>query len=1064
MIRRLFIAAVMVVVSLMTAFAQDSYTIKGSVSSENGEPLAGATISVPGTKSATVTDLDGKFSITITKSSKAKDLLISYIGMEAVRTPLTKIKSPLSIKMTPILTNLDNVIVTGYTTISKERATGSFGSISANKLESKLGGDLANRLEGQVAGVVLDKKGQLSIRGVSSLSATTSPLIVVDGFPTEQSLDDLNPDNIENITILKDAVAASIYGARSANGVIVVTTKMGKEGKARLSYRGSFMFKPRPDLDNLHMANSSDYIDAELELYNLNPTSQQYQLSYKATNISEVSQLLAQKVAGKLSEADFNSKINALRNINFLDQMEDHMFRTALSQTHNIGISGGSTTNKYNLAVNFMNERGSFINTESNRILVDLSNEWKPFTFLTVGVNSHINYNKSNSPLTDWQTYTDFSSYTKPYSTIWDSKGMVNLNTLSNGMQEVYAKVPNAKSMEYSPIDEAYNQVGRSDNFGARLNAFLRFHIIDNLNLEVGGNWSRTYNTSKNFYSADSFTMRNAYNSSTSIANPTNHYIPEGAMINESRSMSENWTIRTQLTYSKTIDKNTFSVLAGNEIRRIFADNNQYATRVGYNETAGSFVPVNILDLNAGKMNNDMMGGSKIVTLSNGGYGLRDNRFVSWYANGSYSYDNRYLLSGSIRNDQTNFFGTNPKYRYKPLWSIGGTWKINNEEFFNIEWINRLNLRASYGLNGNISLTDGPYLILSSGSYNSETGGVSSGVSSFPNSSLRWEKTKTTNVGLDVDVLSNRLGFSFDYYNKLSEDLLASDAIDPTTGTATMRKNVGSIRNEGYEIGIHATPVQNRDFKWDVNYNVTMNNNKVLSYNVARNYVSYWAGNMVLDVAGYPMKTIWGFKDAGLDDNGNAMIYDPEGNKKLASNAKLPDVVYQGTVVPKFDMSLTNNLSYKDWNLSFMFIAKLGHKYRKDVFHGSNINSRWVGQRWQKAGDEATAIYPRLSSWNMDMFYWPYTDQFVGNASYLKLRDVTLSYFVPRNWLKTVGMSEARVFFQTRNLFRITAKGVDIDPETMEVNTGGATGPSLNSGYAILPRNAEFFVGLNVSF
>lgn len=159
MIRRLFIAAVMVVVSFMTAFAQDSYTIKGSVSSENGEPLAGATISVPGTKSATVTDLDGKFSITITKSSKAKDLLISYIGMEAVRTPLTKIKSPLSIKMTPILTNLDNVIVTGYTTISKERATGSFGSISANKLESKLGGDLANRLEGQVAGVVLDKKG-----------------------------------------------------------------------------------------------------------------------------------------------------------------------------------------------------------------------------------------------------------------------------------------------------------------------------------------------------------------------------------------------------------------------------------------------------------------------------------------------------------------------------------------------------------------------------------------------------------------------------------------------------------------------------------------------------------------------------------------------------------------------------------------------------------------------------------------------------------------------------------------------------------------------------------------
>ncbi len=1064
MIRKLLIAALMVVTMVSAAMAQNSVTVTGVVTTDAGEPLAGATVSVPGSNAATVTDLQGHFKLVIPKGAQGKELLVSFIGMTPERVPMTKIQGPLTVKMATALTKLEDVIVTGYNTLSKERATGSFGSLSGQKLEAKLGSSLANRLEGQIAGVVLDKKGQLTIRGISSLSASTSPLVVVDGYPTEQGLSDLNPDNIENITILKDAVAASIYGARSANGVIVVTTRQGKEGKARLSYRGSFMFKPRPDLDYLNMANSSDYIDAELALYQLNPNSAAYNTAYRSTSVSEVSQLLAQRKAGNLTDAQFDAAINKLRGVNFLDQMEQHMFRTAFTQTHNIGISGGSTTNRYNLAVNFSDTKSNFINTNSNRVLVDLTNDWKPFRFLTVGIASHLNINKSKSPLTDWQTYTDFNNTTRPYSTIWGDNGMVMMNTLTAGMEELYSKVPNAKDMSFNPIQESYDAYGTSDSFGARMNGFLRFAITYNLKFEVGGSWSRTYDTSKNIYGADSFTMRNAYNSSTSIANPRNHYIPEGAMINEARTMNENWTLRAQLSYDKEIGKHKFNVLVGDEVRRIFADNNTYATRVGYNATAGSFVPVNILDLNAGKMNTDMIGGSKIVSLSNGGYGVRDNRFVSYYGNGSYSYDNRYLVSGSLRYDLTNFFGTNPKYRYKPLWSLGGTWKIKNEEFFDVDWVDRLNLRASYGLNGNISLSDGPYLILSAGSFNTDTGGISSGVASFPNSSLRWEKTKTQNIGLDVDVLNNRLGFSFDFYNKLSTDLLASDAVDPTTGTASMRKNVGSIRNRGLELGVHGTPIRTHNFSWDVNYNLTINNNEVLEYNVARNYVTNWAGNFTLDVAGYPMNGLFGYRAAGLNEKGQAMIYDPEGNKKLATSAKLPDIVYLGSATPKFDMSLTNALNYKEWTLSFMFIAKLGHKYRKDVFTGSNINSRWVSQCWKKPGDEATTLYPSLSSWNMDLFYWPFADCFIGNASYMKLRDLTLSYRVNRNLLRGLGLGDATIYAQGRNLFRVTASGVDIDPETMEINTGSGIGASTNPGYSVLPRNAEFFVGLNISF
>lgn len=1064
MIRRLLITALMVVAYLSAAMAQGGSAITGTVTNDTGEPLAGATVSIPGTKSAVATDINGKFKLNLPKGTKAKELLVTYIGMNPARFALAKISSPLTVKMVSSSTNLDDIIVTGYTTISKERATGSFGSVSAKKLDAKIGGDLVNRLEGQVAGVVLDKNGELSIRGISSIRATTTPLVVVDGYPTELGLDDLNPDNIENITVLKDAVAASIYGARSANGVIVVTTKQGKEGKARLSYRGSFMWRGRPDLDKLHMASTSDYIDAELALYDLKPTDKKYTLSAKTPNLSEVSSLLALRKAGTLSEEQFTSAIDKLRSVNFLEQMEQHMFRTAFTQNHNIGMNGGSTTNKYNLAINFQDNKENFINTNSNRVLIDLTNEWKPLHFLTIGVGSHINLTKTNAPQTGWSTYTDFNSYTKPYTTIWNDGAMTELNTLSQGYLDMYTPYQGLKSTAYNPIQESYDSYTKGEYYGGRLNGFIRANIIDNLNVEVGGAWGRTYGMTRSINTENAYALRLAYNNTTSIANPVNHYFPDGGMVNEGRAMNENWTLRSQLTYNKDLGKHSFSILAGNEVRRLLTNSNVYPTRIGYNEQEGTFQTLNYSsrDLLMGKYDDDMIYGWE-TNLSNGGYSVADNRFVSWYGNGSYSFDNRYLLSGSIRLDQTNFFGTSPKYRYKPLWSVGGTWKVNNEAFFNVDWINRLYLRASYGLNGNISLSDGPYMILSVGGYNSTTGGFYNTIKSFPNNSLRWEKTKTTNLGVDFDVLDNRLGFSFDYYHKLSTDLLAPDLMDITTGVSSVRRNVGSLRNEGFEFSLHAVPVRTRDFSWDVNYNLTINNNKVVTYNVNRPTATDWADARTIHAEGYPMYALFGYRGAGLDENGKALIYGADGEKKFATLAKAEDVVYLGTELPKYDMSFTNTFSYKDWTLSCMFISKLGHQFRQDMFQSANINNRWVGKRWRQKGDEANTVYPAVEIGSKDLYYWPFADCFIGNANYLKLRDVTLSYNVPRTALRYVAMSEARLFVQARNLMMITANDIDIDPETMEASTGSML-TTTSPGFSVIPRTPEFFVGLNISF
>lgn len=1045
--------------------AEKKITVKGVVLDEANTPLAGATIRVPNGQPAVVADLNGNFSITVPET--VKELEVAFIGM---KTQLIDVKQGRTVRV--VLREdehqLSEVIVTGYQTISKERATGSFGVINTEDLESKLQPDLKSVLEGQATGVVLDKDGNIEIRGVSTFNAEKTPLIVLDGYPVEMTLDDLNPDNIANITILKDGVAASIYGSRAANGVIVVTTKSGEKGKPRFSYKGVFSIVSKPDLDDLHKASTSDYIDAEIDLFNQNPSSPDPLTKYP---MSRVTYLLMKARDGVITQEQAMKEIDQLRQVNALDQIEKYMMRNKLSQQHNLSLSGGSDTYKYNVALNLLDTRGSFLNTGENRLLLDLKNEWKPCSFLTAGLSASINYNKSKSPTLSESYFWNWSGqHISPYTQYVDEHGNSTdiWGAVSDYKVDKYNTVDGMKAWNYNPIDDLYEDYSRTTNFNTILNAFLRFNILAGLNLEVGGNWQRGYTQYKQIRSEKSFAVRTTYNDATSVSNPAVHYFPDGALINEDRNVNQNWTLRTQLNFNREFDngKHRVGALIGNEVRRMTFDNNTLASRAGYNGIAGSFIPVNIKDFNAGEYDSDMLmqGTRAIYSLNQGSYSYSDNRFVSWYGNGSYEYNNRYILSGSIRLDLTNFFGTDPKYRYKPLWSVGGTWKVSNEDFFDVSWIDRLHVRASYGINGNISLSQGPFLILSPGGYSDVTGGVSYGVAAPPNDQLRWEKTETVNLGLDFSFLENRLNLSLDYYNKRSTDLLASDAIDPTFGYTSLTRNVGAITNNGVELSIDATPVKKKDFIWNVVYNMSYNKNKVESYNVSRQYASSYATAAPIMVAGYPADGFWGYRFAGLNELGEAQVYNADNEVIKIGSATTDDVVYLGTARPKVDMSLTNRFKYQDWELSFMFIAKLGHKYRKDAFTGSNIQNRHVGERWRKPGDEKYTIYPVLKSWNMDMFRFPYIDKLVGDASYMKLRDVTLTYNVPSRWTSVIGMSDAKIYFQARNLFLITASGCDIDPETAEYNATGGTGASTDQGFVSLPLPAEFYLGLSFSF
>lgn len=1049
---------------------QQTKKVSGRVVDQEGSPLIGVTILVKGTQQGAITDVNGEFQLTADENAA---LLFSYVGFENATYPLAKLPKTIVLKEQSGM--IEEVVVTGYQTLSRERVTGSFGIISSTSLESKLESNFKAILEGQITGLVLGKDNKVEIRGVSTFSAEKKPLIVVDGFPLDANmfdnvslapmtgdgtLENINYDNVASITVLKDAVAASIYGSRAANGVIVISTKNGRIGKPSVSYKGKTGIVMKPRVSDLKLASSSEYIDASVEIFNQSNAS----LTQTSTSdISRVCYLLMMQRDGLMSEAEVTVEINQLRNINFYNDLEKEAFRNEFSHQHIINMNGGNESVIYNTSINYLNTRGNFIHNSSDRLTFDMKNDFKLSKSVNVSVSTNLTYTSVETPrmapnesavISNFFSPEPYMSRFQPYADLYNP-----LFTLSPYKLQQYQYYDGMKGTTYYLLDDLDKEMTTTANFQSRINGFVRVNIIDGLNTEIGGSWQRGSYIRKVVSMADAFRMRVAFNDCTSIANNANHYFPDGDMIDEVRNINQSWTLRGQANFLRGFNNDLHHVtaIAGYEIRCITYDNNTMATRLGYNSTSGSFTPMNLKDFIAGVYDNDMLFRGRLsLSNGNGSYNYQDNRFVSWYGNSSYEYDNRFIISGSIRLDLTNFFGTDPKYRYKPLWSVGGTWKIAREKFFDVNWINRMDLRASFGVNGNIALDQGPFLILSTGSYNQRTEGVSYGIQSPPNFQLRWEKTKSTNIGLDISFFDSRLDLDVDFYNRLSSDLLAPDNIDQTTGFANITRNVGEIRNRGLEISFHTNLARNSAYRWDVTYNFAYNKNKVLRYDLTRNYpTNYTTG--AIEVTGYPASGLWVYRLAPLSDDGLMQVYDKDDNIIAPSGAKPDDLIYGGTTRPSTDVSLTNQFSFKNVDFSFMFIGKFGHKFVEDHFDGSlnSIRNRHVADRWQKAGDEILTIYPKLQRTGTDYFYFPYSDVLLKNASYVKLRDLTLSYTFGKNVIPGLNLFNIKLYLQARNLLTFTGKGVEIDPETVDMSTNGR--PTFS-----IPR--EFYMGLKITF
>ncbi len=1048
-----------------------SRTITGNVKDNEGEPLTGAIINVKGSGAATgtgtVTDIDGNFSIKVNSDNPV--LTVQYVGMTPFSMELTEANTsrPIDVTLSPNATMMSEVIVTGYQTLSKERASGSFTVVTPEKLQGKLQTGIMARLEGMVAGMKTVNGGTPEIRGVSTISGTKTPLYVVDGIPYEGDLAAINPADIVNVTVLKDATAASIYGARSANGVIVITTRSGEEGRTKVSYNGSMKFTPLPDRDYLNLTTSAELVDLQETLFKY-PHSAYNPLTAN-TPMNEVYEILYDYDAGRITESEYNERMNHYRGLNNYDQFKDRYVRSnQMVQQHNISFSGGSGIYKYALSANYQKNYPYEKAQSDDRIGFNLKNQFDFFKWMRV-----------NLGLIQSNTKADYDNGFTGYSYLYSGASYKMLYN-EDGTPAQWYSGKNQREIDrlnslglldetFIPVNDDEKKHYYSQSKYQNINLNVRFNIIQGLNLDLMYQNESTNSYSKNYSKMESREVKSEINNATVISpdgTVTNH-IPKGGKLKETWTRKNSYTMRAQLNFNRQFaDIHDVQAIAGAERRKVTSDGT-VLNKWGYDDTTLAFKYINELNLGQAVNGTESTSGNYYYSGPYDSFSSSENRFVSFYANASYTYNNLITATGSIRVDKSNLFGTDPKWQNKPLWSAG----LQYHALKNWNWVNRLSLRATYGINGNVAKNSGPFMIAQTSSRpNSFTNDFYSYITTPPNPALRWEKTKVINLGVDFSVLNSRINGSIEYYSKNTDDLLGNRQTDPTSGWGSLLLNYGSMYNRGVEVTLNSINYTNRDFEWTSSLVFSYNKNKLTNIeNSGTSAIDYFYSPQNRE--GKPMSSLYSIRYAGLDSNGFPTAYKKDGTVVSSyRDLEADDLVWSGTTNPPYSAALTNRLTWRGFNLEFMFVYYGGHKLRDvaasyvwnrmPTLNYTGILDRDRMHFWQNPGDEndpdmAPAFIYGTGNTNSE-YLWSAADKHIEKGDYIKLRNLIVGYSFPRQWISKAYLQGLRVDLQIQNLWYWAANKNNLDPE---VWTGTSLTPSR--GYHVPPT---YTIGISANF
>ncbi len=968
-------------------------TIKGKVTDEYGEPLPFVNIYIKGGNQGVITDDAGKYSIAV-EEKEGMIMVASFIGFVTEEFTVDG-RTEINLMLKADIADLSEIVVTGYQTIAKERATGSFQIVRSDEINNITSLDLSQRLEGVATGVKVNKDGSIIIRGESSINAETDPLIVLNGHPWEGNILEINPDDVEQLTVLKDAASASIYGVRGANGVIVITTKRGKkDGQLSVNYTGTFQVSEKPNLDDLHIMNTRQYVDMEWDAYESAGMGSSHGYNYK----SELGEIFAALQAGTITETEAQEMKEEIAFFDNRRDIEDLFFRREMIQKHTVSFDYGTDKNQLYASISFDENKGMWQGVGADNISFNLNERLKynDLLQLNLSVLGNFRENKNNG---------QFASMTRPYVRFKDEDG--NYVHEAKGSYDA-ASVKNYESMGLLPF--FYNQVqerelknNKTRRSNISTNTSLDITPYDWMKLTASVGYRQSNGRTENLEHKESYKVREYVNRHTD--NAMKQVIPYGNILRYNDVKYEDITTRFQMNLKRQF--NDFNVGFNTGFERNCFKRQDNIDNVRYNYHPQRLTESVLNGIQNVRYTNVFNGRSSIRKVPK--RVQEERRYQSFFYIGNVSYKGKYDLSGSWRLDKTNLFGQSSEYQDQPSWSIGSKWHFSKETFFNVLWINNLIIKGSYGLAGNVERNTSPYLIADPRT-DGFTGEQSLIVSNPENPQLGWEKTYTTNIGIDYSLLNNRIFGSIEYYNKKSEDVLAYVNIDPTTGFGgsssskdQVKMNNGGILNRGIDVNIGASVVKQDIIKYDVNLNFSYNKNEITSIDVpAKTRNEVLNGN---PVEGQPVNYIYGFRNAGLDENGEPQVYDKNGD--IVSWTKMGDFGIEdgkfiGRATPPVYGSLNNHFEYKNLSADIFFLYDFGHfakqySYQDPVRNAGKKNiHNIVDQRWRKPGDEAHTKVPKLdntsySSYDRQLATWD-SDYNIDNADVIQLKSINLSY------------------------------------------------------------------------
>lgn len=1082
--------------------------LRGKVLDSDGAPLPGANVRVKGSNRGATTDTDGNYSLKV-ESLKSLVLVYSFVGMKSQEV------KPQSTNITVALQDdartLKGVEVesTGYQDIDKRLSTSSVVTVKAADVLTSNVSTIDNMLLGKIPGMTVltdvstpGAAAKIRVRGVSTLSGSREPLWVVDGIILDDpvplsaeeinSLDNinlignaisgLNPMDIEKIDILKDAAATAIYGVRAANGVIVVTTKKGSEGRFSLSYSGSLTFEQKPNYGQMNLMNSQERIAVSKEI-------QRRALPFPFT-VSRVGYegLLMDYYDRTLTEEQFLQEVKKLEETN--TDWFDILHQNSLQQRHNVSVSGGTRGLTYyasgNITVNPDVVKDKGVTNYSGMLKLNFNPSDKISAQLQARVNG----------ATKEYTYPTVSPYEYAYNTsraipAFDESGN---RVFYNDQQGTLTQ------LRFNMMNELDHSGQTVKSNGFNVVGFLEYRPFTDfkINTTFGVNAANT--TEKTWFDEQSYEaakLRRVNFGDPQPSTPTwkeeQAILPYGGLLRSRNYQNLSWQWRAQVIYNwRFLPEHVLSVNAGPEFRSIrYTGLN--STQYGYLPDRGeSFMFINPAEWPAY---------NKVLRDTPDKITNRLSNFISLFANLTYSYRMRYVMTFNVRAEGSNKFGQDPKARFLPIWSLSGRWNIHNEDFMkDVTWINMLAIKASYGLQGNVSDDQTPNLIMRFGEYEPVSGLFQSYISTLPNPLLRWEKNTSYNLGFETSVFDNRLTFTFDYYRRIGTDQLINKSVSKTVGMNSIQINAGTLKNEGFDFMLTAVPIRTKDWTWTISLNGARNTNVVTDggVNSEITYNDYLNGTIIRN--GLPVNTFFSYRFDGLSDGtqkdvkGNVLEPGMPLFKGLETERKDGEtkeeffatvLTESGQRVPVSQGGIGTSLRWKDLTLNLFFSYSLGNKVRLNNLYDNSGQktpkpqqnlSKDLVDRWQKPGDETKTDIPALSQNPLDdvMFrrslvsggptfpydfalnrwqMYNYSDLRVVDGSHLRLRTVSLSYNVPKDWIKGLGLSYANVRLEGYNLFLWASKDLK-----------GQDPAQMSFGSRAVPPLPSYSLTLNLSF